>query len=246
MVPVTDLNRLGKPGSYRLGRLRVQGTGPAGPPPPLRPRFRRPRHQGPTSLWLLAAAAGVAVIAAGAAAGLWFVPLAAGLVAGLANRIGGWRARVLVPAVAVMAIVGWGIPLWWPALHGQRAGGTAPVIAALAALPASATAGVLLTLLVGVLQALAGLLLGRTLTRLPRPEIPDAAAADVPAEVLGAEDLAPSVLVAGDLVAGDARAAAAGAAAGDAAVAGAAVADADGGSGRQPGPAARPLGHDRP
>jgi hypothetical protein len=171
---MTDLNRLGKRGSYRLGQLRVQGTGPADPPALLRPRFR-PRHRGPMSLWLLAAAAGTAVIAGGAAAGLWFAPFAVGLAAGLVSRAGGWRPRVLALAVTVLASAGWGIALGWPALHGQRAGGSAPVIAVLAAWPGPAAGGVLVTLAVAVLQAVAGLGLGRVLTR-PRPPIPDLAA----------------------------------------------------------------------
>jgi hypothetical protein len=194
---MADLDRLGKRGSYRLGQLRVQGAGPAGPPPPRRPRFRA-RHRGPTSLWLLAAAAGAAVIAGGAAAGLWFAPLAVGLAAGLVNRFAGWRPRVLVPAVAAMAVAGWGIPLWWPALHGQPAGGTAPVIAALASLPGSAAGGVLVALLAAVLQALAGLWLGRALTPRPRPvapapETPSPAAADPAVAVPDAADPAPAV-----------------------------------------------------
>jgi hypothetical protein len=117
----SDLKRLGRRGSYRLGQLRTQGVGPAGPPP-LRPRFRRPWHRGPAPLWLLAAVAGAAVIAGGAAAGLWFAPFIVGLAAGLASPIAGWRSRVLVPAVAAAAIAGWGIALWWPALHGAPAG----------------------------------------------------------------------------------------------------------------------------
>jgi hypothetical protein len=247
---VTDLNRLGKRGSYRLGRLRAQGAGSPGPPPPLRPRFRRARHRGPTSLWLLAAAAGVAVIAGGAAAGLWFVPFAAGVGAGLASRIGDWRVRVLVPAVAAMAIAGWGIPLGWPALHGERAGGTAPVIAALAARPASAAAGVLLTLLVAVLQALAGLWLGRALPLRPRPAVPgaeftgaeftgagaaDAGIADVRALDAGAADVRALDAGAADAGVADVRALGAGAA-GDPA------GELDGGSGRQPGPAGPTMG----
>jgi hypothetical protein len=169
---MTDLDRLGKPGSYRLGRLRAQGSGPSLPPPsPRRPRFRR-RHRGPTSLWLLAAAAGAAAIAGGAAAGLWFAPCAIGLVAGLVNRVAGWQARVLVPAVAAMAVASGGIPLWWPALHGQPPGGTAWVTAGLPGLPGSAAGGVLVTLLVAVAQALAGLWLGRALPPRPRPVVP--------------------------------------------------------------------------
>jgi hypothetical protein len=80
----SDLKRLGRRGSYRLGKLRTQGVGPAGPPPPLQPRFRRPWHRGPGPAWLLAAVAGAAVTAGGLAAGLWFAPLIGGLAVGLA------------------------------------------------------------------------------------------------------------------------------------------------------------------
>jgi hypothetical protein len=187
---VTDLRRLGKPGSYRLGRLRVQGSAPPGPPPPLRPRFRRPRHQGPTALWLLAAAAGAALIAAGAAAGLWFLPLAAGVAAGLANRFGGWRARVLVPVVAAMAMAGWGMALGWPALHGHPAGGTAPVIAGLARRTSSATASVLVALLIAALLALAGLWLGHALAQYPRAAVADAGIAEAAAAGAAADGAA--------------------------------------------------------
>jgi hypothetical protein len=162
-----DLRRLGKRGSYRLGRLRAQGIADLGPPTPFRPSFTRPRHRGATAGWLLAGLAGALVIAAGAAAGLWFVPFIAGLAAGLANRIGGWRARVMMVAVTIMAVAGWAVPLGWPALTGQPAGATARVIAALLGLPAFATTGVLATLAVAAAQALAGLWLGRALTPFP-------------------------------------------------------------------------------
>jgi hypothetical protein len=173
---VTDVKRLGKRGSYRLGQLRLQGTSGTAPPALLRPSFNRPQHRGLTAWWLLAAVAGAALIAGGALIGLWFAPFAVGLLAGLANRIGGWRARVMMVAVSATAVAGWGIPLWWPALHGQPVGATARVIAALAHLPAYAFAGVVVTLLIAVLQALAGLWLGRALT--PRPAI------DVPGPVI--------------------------------------------------------------
>jgi hypothetical protein len=63
-----------------------------------------------------------------------------------------------------MALLGWGGPLYWPAVvQGQSAGATARVIAALAGLPPYAFAGVLVTLLVAVLQAIVGLWLGRAL-----------------------------------------------------------------------------------
>lgn len=162
-----DLRRLGRRGSYRLGRLRAQGIADPGPPSPFRPSFTRPRHHGPTPAWLAAGLAGTLVIAAGAAAGLWFVPFIAGLVAGLANRVGGWRARIMILAVTIMAIAGWAIPLGWLALDGEPAGATARVIAALLGLPAFATTGVIVTFAVAVAQALAGLWLGRALTPFP-------------------------------------------------------------------------------
>ena len=68
-APVTDLKRLGKRGSYRLGRLRAQGVIEAAPPAPLRPSFTRSYHQGRTSLWLLALLAGAAAIWGGASSG---------------------------------------------------------------------------------------------------------------------------------------------------------------------------------
>lgn len=262
---MSDLSRLGKRNSYRLGQLRVQGAGPAGPPPLRRPRFRR-RHRGPASLWLLAAAASVAVIAAGAAAGLWYAPFAVGLAAGLVSRIGGWRARVLAAALAAVAMAGWGIALWWPALHGQRAGGTAPVIAALAAWPGSAAGGVLLALVVAVVQALAGLGLGRALTS-PAPAPPaetlapqgadlgpedagladaepaatGAAAAGSVAAGPGAGSVADLSAVTGSVAAGPVAAAATAESPGAGAVE-ARGRDLDGGSGRQSGPAGPTMG----
>jgi hypothetical protein len=162
-----DLNRLGKRGSYRLGRLRAQGVSDLAPPAPFRPRFVRPEHRGPTALWLLALVIGMLLIWAGAVVGWWFMPFGCGLLAGLFNRYGGWRIRTLVPAVALMAVAGWAIPLCFQALRGQPYWGTARVIAALVGLPASAALAIALTLLLGVLEALAGLWLGRAL--LPQP-----------------------------------------------------------------------------
>jgi hypothetical protein len=160
---IADLKRLGKRNAYRLGALRSQGISEVAPPPPFRPSFTRPRHRGPLSLWLLGCAAGAGIILAGAIAGLWFMPFIVGLLAGLVSRIGSWRWRVLLLAAAAMAVAGWGIPLWWPAVRGQPAGATARVIAALAGLPPHAATAIGVTLLIGVVQALVGSWLGRAL-----------------------------------------------------------------------------------
>jgi hypothetical protein len=141
---MSDLRRLGKRGSYQLGSSRDQ--------------------IGPWS-WLVVTLAGTLVIAGAAELGLWFVPFLAGLAVGLLLARRGWRLRHTLPAVLVMALLGWGVPLYWPAVvQGQPTGATARVIAALAGVPPHAVFGAVFTLLVGVLQAVVGLWLGRALT----------------------------------------------------------------------------------
>jgi hypothetical protein len=103
------------------------------------------------------------VIAGGTTFGWWFVPFVVGIAAGIAARYGRWRLRVTMPAVTLMAAVGWGIPLGWSAWRGSAVGATARVVAALAGLPPHAAAAIAFTLLVAVIQALAGLWLGRAL-----------------------------------------------------------------------------------
>ena len=56
-----------------------------------------------------------------------------------------------------MAAIGWAIPLGWQALHGAPVRATARVVAALAGLPPHAAVAIAATLVVAVLQALAGL-----------------------------------------------------------------------------------------
>lgn len=160
---MTDMKRLGKRGAYRLGQLRApRSRGPA-PPAPFRPRFgHRPRRMS-ALLWLLLFVVGAVVIALGAALDLWFAPFVVGLLAGLAVRVTGWRMRAMLADVSAMAVVGWGIPLTLTALHGQPVGAVARVIAALAGLPGYAAVGVALSLLIALVQALAGFWLGRAL-----------------------------------------------------------------------------------
>ena len=167
-----EFRRLGKRGAYRLGQLRAQGVGEHRRPRPFRPRFARHRaHRWPVSVWLLGLLAGAVVIAAATWVGWWFVPFAAGLGAGLANRVAGWPARTAVPAVAAMGAVGWAVPLWLGALRGEPYGAVARVIAALAGLPGYAAVGLGLTVLVAVVQAVTGYWLGRALTPSPADDL---------------------------------------------------------------------------
>jgi hypothetical protein len=158
---VADLRRLGKRGSYRLGGQLGGGRGGRGG----RVSFGSPQSGISPWRWLVVVLAGALVIAVTAELGLWFIPFLAGLAMGLIAPRQGWRLRHTLPAVLGMTLIGWGVPLYWLALvQGQPAGATARVIAALAGLPPYAFTGVLATLLVAVLQVLAGLWLGRALT----------------------------------------------------------------------------------
>lgn len=160
---MSDVRRLGKRGSYRLGRLGMPLPARAAPPGPHYPSFT-PRARGSLPLWSLAWLVTAAAIAAGALAGWWFLPFLAGLAAGLVAGPAHVRLRVSLPATAGVAAAGWGAALWWQVLHGQPYGAVARVIAALAGLPPHAAVAVVVTLLVAVIQAAAGLWLGRTLT----------------------------------------------------------------------------------
>jgi hypothetical protein len=108
----------------------------------------------------LAVFAVVTVVVAGtAAAGLWFVPFAAGVAAGLASL----RRPGVVPAAALGAVAGWALPLWILALRGLPTGATARAIAAFAGIPPYAAVAVVVTLLLAALQTLVGAWLARAL-----------------------------------------------------------------------------------
>jgi MFS transporter, DHA3 family, macrolide efflux protein len=110
-------------------------------------------------------AALIVAIAFGAAAGLWFLPFAAGAVMGLVIRH--WRARVMLPAAAVVAMVGWALPLAWQAVRGEPVLATARAVGGLAGLPASAALVLVLTAIVAAIQALAGASLARAVSSRP-------------------------------------------------------------------------------
>lgn len=166
-VSRSELGRLGKRGSYRLGGLAPQGVARPSPPRPLRPSFSRPTHAGPMSAWLAAGVVGAGLIGATALAGLWFFPMIIGVIGGIAARWGQWRLRVMVPAIVLISAAGWAAALIDQAAAGLPIGATARTIAAIGGLPAFAAMGVAVTLGVAVLLGLVGLWLGRALTPWP-------------------------------------------------------------------------------
>lgn len=159
---MADLRRLGKRGSYRLGRLAAPPAPPARMPAPHFPSFT-PRRRGAVALWLLGWLAGVAIVAATALLGWWFLPFLAGLAIGLASRYARAGFRLTMLAGVTVAAAGWGAALWWSALRGLPVGATARVIAALAGLPPYAAVAIAVTLCVAIVQAAAGLWLARVL-----------------------------------------------------------------------------------
>jgi hypothetical protein len=160
---MADPRRLGKRGSYRLGRMGAPSQ-PRSPWPSAHYPSWAPRRRGPVFAWVLACLAAALIVAAGALAGWWFLPFLAGLGMGLAAHFGRLRLRATLPAAVLVAAVGWGAALAWLALRdGLPEVTVARTIAALAGLPASAAVAMAVTLLVAAVQAAAGLWLGRAL-----------------------------------------------------------------------------------
>jgi ABC-type phosphate/phosphonate transport system permease subunit len=165
-LPPGEFKRLGRPGAYRLGLLRAQGISVRRLPTPFRARFARHRdHRWSAQVWLLGLLASVAVIAAATAMGWSFVPLLAGLAAGLANRPGGWPPRVALPAVAGMAAAGWLVPFLLPTVPGSAGGALARTAGTLTGMPSDAVGVAALTTAIAVIQALAGYCLVSAFTR---------------------------------------------------------------------------------
>jgi hypothetical protein len=161
---MAELRRLGKRGSYRLGRMGAPPAPRAPWPAAHYPSWTVPRRRGPVLLWLLAWLAGAVIVAAGALAGWWFLPFLAGLATGVAARFGRLRLRATLPAAIAVAVAGWGAALAWLEIRDRLPEvPVARTIAALAGLPASAAAAIAVTLLVAALQAAAGLWAGRAL-----------------------------------------------------------------------------------
>lgn len=158
-----EVKRLGKPGAYRLGELRVLGDSAPRPPAPHEPSFGARRSSAGLVRWLGSCLVLAVLLGLGAWLGLWWLPFVAGVAAGLAR----WRARSALCWVTLAVLAGWGVTLWIPALIGAPAGATARVVAALAGLPPYAFVAIAATLLVGVLQAAVALWLTRALH--PRP-----------------------------------------------------------------------------
>jgi hypothetical protein len=160
---MADPRRLGRRGSYGLGRMAAPAAPRTAWPAAHYPTWRA-RRRGPVLLWLLACLAGTVIVAAGALAGWWFLPFLAGLGTGLAARYGRLRLRAALPAAVAVAAAGWGAALAWLVLRdGLPEMAVARSIAALAGLPASAAVAIAVTLLVAAVQAVAGLWLGRAL-----------------------------------------------------------------------------------
>jgi hypothetical protein len=164
---MAELRRLGRRGSYRLGRLGTPPSGPERPPAPHYPSFAPPRR-GPVTIWLAGCLAGVLIIAGAAELGLWFLPFLAGIAGGAAARYGRLRLLFALPVAAVTGAIGWAVPLLWEIASGVPVQAVAREVAALAGLPAHASLIIIVTLLVAAIQAACGLCLAYVF--IPRPQ----------------------------------------------------------------------------
>lgn len=115
--------------------------------------------------WPTAAAAG-ALVALSTAVQLWFTPFLVGLAFGAVLRHR--QARTAAGLVASATAAGWALPLVVRAVLGQPVLGIARVTAGLAGLPAIGFLTVLITLLIAVLQGLAGVWFARAVASLRR------------------------------------------------------------------------------
>ena len=96
---MADPRKLGKRGSYRLGKLGAPPA-PRTPWPTAHYPSFAPHRRGPAAAWLLGCLAGVVIVAAGALAGWWFLPFLAGLPASAAVAIAVTLLVAVVQAVA--------------------------------------------------------------------------------------------------------------------------------------------------
>jgi hypothetical protein len=91
----------------------------------------------------------------GAYLGAWWVPFPVGVAVGM-PVVAGWLGRGGLLAATAGAVLGWALSLWAMALSSLPVGATARAIAALAGLPPYAGVAVVVTLLLAMLQVLAG------------------------------------------------------------------------------------------
>jgi hypothetical protein len=114
--------------------------------------------------WLPPMVFAAALVALGSAIGLWYLPFAAGVLLGVATRLARFGRAVSVTGLLLLGPVGWGAALAAMSWHGAAIGATARIAAAIAGLPPLAALTVALTLLIALVQAAAGLWLGRAFT----------------------------------------------------------------------------------
>jgi hypothetical protein len=114
--------------------------------------------------WIAAIVLAAALVAWGSVIGLWYLPFTAGVLLGVATRLGRLGLIAGATGLVLLGPGAWGAVLAAMTLHGEAIGATARIAAAIAGLPPLAALTVILTLLIASLQAIAGLWLGRALT----------------------------------------------------------------------------------
>ena len=117
-------------------------------------------------LWILFAAAGIALSWVSATYGAWYVLFLVGLVVGLLPQQPGGRALLAV----VIALGGWGLPLLWMSFFYNLHSATGVISATMGFGSGSGWAVDVLTLVVALLLAVAGTWLGKAVRDLFVPQ----------------------------------------------------------------------------
>ncbi len=121
------------------------------------------RSRGQRTGWVAACVIGIAVVWIGAAFGLWWITVLAGLAIGLIVP----RGRGAFGASALAGLLGWALPLAVAAV-GLPIGRAASVVAGIMGFgTANGALVIVLTLLLGLLLCLSGAWIGVALRRLP-------------------------------------------------------------------------------
>ncbi|HEY4019859.1 MAG TPA: hypothetical protein VGM75_14295 [Pseudonocardiaceae bacterium] len=115
-------------------------------------------------VWPAGAVLGILVVWFGSDLGLWFAPVVVGLLAGIGTGLRRNRWPAAYGLAALVAVVGWVLPLGLRAVAGQPVMGAANTTADLAGFAGAGSVVLAATVIVALLQSVVGTWLGRAVT----------------------------------------------------------------------------------
>jgi hypothetical protein len=115
-------------------------------------------------VWPAGAVLGILVVWFGSELGLWFAPVVVGLLAGIGTGLRHSRWPAAYGLAALIAVLGWLLPLGLRAVAGQPVMGAANTTADLAGFAGAGGIVLVATVIVALSQSLVGTWLGRAVT----------------------------------------------------------------------------------